>query len=102
MLWIILSAILVLYLVFALLEFKLRSKKICAVCGAVSLNWIVLLLLSYLKMFDNKILIAILMGQSICGAMYLFEKSAAKKWHPLRIVIILLGTLIVYYLVKSL
>ena len=101
MIFAVLLAIFLIYLVIAISSIKIKERKLCAVCGAVSLTWISLLALTYLKLFDDKYLIAILMGQSICGAMYLFEKSAPKKLHSLKIAIILVGTLIVYYAVKS-
>ncbi len=103
MIWPVLISILVLYVLFALTkDFIKRNLRIsiCAVCIAVSLTWIVLLILYFAKMFDDKLIIAILMGQSIVGLMYAFDERFKKNKSivALKIFIILFGTLFVYYL----
>ena len=56
------------------------NSKICAICLSVSLTWIVLLSLYFLDIFTNKVLIAILMGQTSIGLFYLFyEKLSVFK-----------------------
>ena len=105
MIWPILISILVLYLFFALTKDLIKRNfriSICAVCIAVSLTWLILLILYFAKLFDDKIIIAILMGQSIVGIMYAFDERFKKNKSiaALKIFIILFGTLFVYYLLQ--
>jgi len=107
MIYEILFFILALFLIFALLvnpiSTKLFRRKICAICAAVSLTWLSLFVLKYLGYAIDILIIAILMGESITGIMYLFEdyvEKKNKKLLPLKILIILLGTLLVYLLLK--
>ena len=68
-------------ILFALL-IELRSLfdlKICALCAAISTTWIVLLVMLYVGIFNNPILLGILMGGSIVGAMYLLEQKLSEK-----------------------
>lgn len=54
---------------------KKIKKRFCIVCLAVSLTWIALLGLHFLGLFQDKILIAILIGQSSLGLFYvLYDK----------------------------
>jgi len=102
MIYIVLALIFFLFLVIALLNIsieKIFRKKICAICAAVSLTWMALLLAKFFGYAVDDIIIAILMGESITGIMYLFEDYANrknKKLIILKVLIILLGTLIVY------
>ena len=106
MIYAILFFIFVLYLLFAIFNpaiMKLFGKKVCAVCAAVSLTWIAILLLKYLGYMIDSLIPAILMGESITGLMYLFEDYAEKKNKRLlmlKIAIILIGTLVAYLLLK--
>lgn len=106
MIYIVLALIFFLFLVIALLNpsiEKIFKKKICAICATVSLTWIALLIAKYFGYVVDNIIIAILMGESITGIMYLFEdyaKRKNKKLVILKVFIILLGTLIVYWVLK--
>ena len=97
-----LIAILGLYIFFVLLQGPLRrilKKKICAVCGAVLATWLFLFALWYATKIGDPILIALLAGQSIAGAMYLFDswvRKSAKELIPLKIAVILIGTAVGY------
>ncbi len=103
MIWTVLLSILILYVLSALVKELIRKKfhiDICAVCVAVSLTWIVLLIMLFSGIYQDKLLIGILMGQSIAGSMYAFEKKFQKNESVLafKILIILFGTAVVYYL----
>jgi len=79
--------------------YKMFKFKICAVCAMVSSTWALLLTLTLLGYKIPVIIIAILMGQSIAGFMYIVEKKISKKDDYLQILkpaIIILGTLFVY------
>lgn len=83
----------VLFLTFALLTglfvlllilkavFKLNF---CVLCGAVSLTWISLLVLFWAGLFNEPVLIALLMGASVTGVYYLVEKKVPKELHVFR------------------
>lgn len=103
-----LVSITTLYFVFALLGKiikKIIGKKVCAICAAVSLTWLSLLLLWLAGFKIDPLVIAILMGQSIVGIMYqtedYFAQKKLKKFWLVRILIITLGTLFVYLLLKK-
>ncbi|MBI5065164.1 hypothetical protein HZA97_02905 [Candidatus Woesearchaeota archaeon] len=103
--WLILGIILVLYLFFAIFKKSIEKTakiKVCAICLAVSLTWISLLTLYFFELFKDKIIIAILMGQSTVGIMYSFDKKFEKNKNilALKVLVILLGTLITYYILK--
>jgi hypothetical protein len=100
--------ILVLFLVFVFLRKIIQKKlklKICAICAAVGLTWITLLILKWSGFLIDNLLIGILMGESIVGIMYLFEKKIkeAKKENLLwlKVFIILIGTSLVYLLLSE-
>lgn len=104
-------ALLAIVFLFFLLSFlgegirKILGWKVCAICGAVSLTWFALL---FLWLFDFKIdplLIGILMGGSVVGIMYVaegyFKKRKLRRFWLLRILIIIFGFGLVYFLLSK-
>ena len=77
---------------------KRFDKNICAVCAAVVSTWIILLLLNIFSVVKTQLLLAILMGQSIAGATHVMEKN--EKLKGFKIIVIIAGTTVVYYLLK--
>lgn len=75
---------------------SLIKKEFCAICVAVSLTWIFLLILNKLSLFDNKIVIAVLMGQSVLGIFYLAEKKAQNNLKFFRLPFLLTLTFVAY------
>src|SRR3989338_1960123 len=67
--------------IFILLLFlqKLWNIKFCALCGAVAVSWVTLLLLYRAGIFSNRFLIALLVGQTIVGIYYVVEKKISKQ-----------------------
>ncbi|RME54933.1 DUF1049 domain-containing protein [Candidatus Woesearchaeota archaeon] len=104
MIWAVLTSIAVLFLLIVFLKARFKLDKVCAVCGAVSLTWLALLVLKFFGYGIDSLIIGILMGQSVTGWMYVFEKKAKELGKPnslwLKIFIILLGTAFVYYLIN--
>mgnify|MGYP001558037066 CR=1 FL=1 len=93
------------YLIFSGLFTKITKIKLCAICAAVSTTWIILLILKFVFNYNmNSLIIGILMGQSITGLMYLLENYAKrinnKRLLMLRIFVILIGTFIVYEILR--
>src|SRR3989344_4434368 len=67
-------------LFFLLLMFKaLIKKEFCVLCGAVSVTWMVLLILHWQNLFRDATIIALLLGMSMLGAFYGVEKKVPKK-----------------------
>jgi len=54
---------------------KNSKKEFCVVCVSIFLTWILLLILNSLDLFQNKIIIAILIGESTLGLFYLINKK---------------------------
>ena len=101
----ILLVIFILFIAYAIISFLalgIIKKRICSVCAAVSTTWIVLLLLSYLGYFSDKLIIGILMGESVTGLMYFVAKKYEKfEWLSLlKIAMILVGTGVVYIVIS--
>ena len=46
---------------------KNSKKEFCVVCASIFLTWVLLLILNSLNLFQNRILIAILIGESTLG-----------------------------------
>ena len=79
--------IIVLFFIFLIAKgFSKKFKdKFCAICAAVSVTWICLLVLYWLGIFENKVIIALLMGQSILGVYYIAEKKAKQELQVFRL-----------------
>ena len=79
--------------------------KICAICATVVSTWIGLLLLKLIGFDVSQIIIAVLMGQSVAGFMYFLERRAEstknKKLLLIKTLVILFGTLIVYWIISG-
>ena len=73
---------------------KRLKEKFCVICTAVTLTWVSLLVLYYLGLFDNLIIIALLLGQSSLGVFYLTEKKVKSDLKIFRLPFLL--TLIIF------
>lgn len=81
---------------------KIFKFKFCAICATIVSTWAILLVLKLNEFAIDKTILAILMGQSITGAVYFLERKRSKKRLLLmKPLIILLGTLIVYWIVSG-
>lgn len=96
---ILLSILVVVILYFTIAFLPVR---ICAICGAVSLTWLGLLIGLFLGWHDNVLWLAVMMGGSVVGFVYKLEKYFKRKklsnFWLIRILIIVLGFLSVYLL----
>ena len=75
--WVFLAITGVFYGVLALKS--LLKLSVCSICAAVSASWIALLVLRALEWFENDMLLALLMGMSVVGGYYLWERHARKE-----------------------
>ena len=98
--WVILT---ISVLFFILLGIKVLTKsQLCSICLSVSLTWILLLILYWRGTFQDTILLALLMGQSILGIYYLIESKVKKNLLLFRLPFLLTLTFIFYsLLIKS-
>lgn len=108
MIFYVLASITILYFLFAFWSERIKKivgRKICAICAAVSLTWSGLLLLRLIGFKIEPLIIAILMGQSIVGIMYkaeeYFKEKKLEKFWLVRILTIVGGTLLIYWLLKA-
>ena len=84
---------------------KIFKFKICAICATVVTTWLGLLILKLIGFNISQLVIAILMGQSIAGFMYFLERRAEstknKSLRLMKPLVILFGTLIVYWILAG-
>jgi len=78
-------------------EFK---KKFCVICFAVSFTWISLIILYWMDLFKDRIIIALLIGQTILGIFYLAEKKVKEKLTIFRLPFLLTLTFFAYLLLE--
>ena len=69
----ILVGIIALFFILLILKNIFNVKKACTICLSVTLTWIALLVLYFLKIFNDGIIIAILMGQTSLGIFYMLQ-----------------------------
>ena len=78
------------------------QKHFCALCIAVSTTWIILLILLAYGLFEDRTIIAILMGQTTLGIFYLAEHYAPPTLLLFRLPFLLTLTLLAYSLLTPL
>lgn len=71
-------------------------RAVCAICLAVSLTWLGLLALYHLGEFSDSVILALLVGQSITGIYFLFEKTAHPDLLLFRLPFLISLTLVAY------
>jgi len=77
------------------------AVKICAICLAVTLSWLLLLTMLRLGYIDDMLVVGILMGQSSLGVYYLLEKKAPRELLLFRLPVLLTLTLLVFTVVSA-
>ena len=101
-LFFVLAAMVVLFFAILLVKelLKNRIKEFCVICTSVSLTWLSLLILYRLNIFDNAVLIALLIGGSTVGLFYLAERKVRKEWTMFRLPFLLTLVVIGYSLLS--
>lgn len=85
-----------------LLLFKsIIKKEFCVLCASVALSWITLLILYYNNLFENKTIIAILMGMTALGIYYLLEKKIKRELTIFRLPFLLTLVFMIYTVLES-
>ena len=78
------------------LVLKKWFPKICVICAAVALTWLVLLFGYHSDWFEDRLLLGLLMGQSITGIYYLLVKKMPEQWRIFQLPLLLSLTYILY------
>lgn len=97
----VLIGIAVLFFLLLALKNILNLKKTCVICASVTLTWIILLTLYFFKIFNDKMIITILMGQTSLGIYYIFERKARKNTLVFRLPLLLTFIFIIYAVLES-
>ena len=94
-----------LFIIFLILKQLLKGKikeEFCVLCVSVSVTWILLLVLFWLGKFEDKILIALLMGQSTLGVFYLLDHKINDNLKIFRLPFLLTLIVAAYSLINNL
>jgi hypothetical protein len=67
--------------------------KFCVICVSVGITWMALLVLYWLGLFNQPVIIAVLMGQTIVGLYYFLENKTEEGLHIFRLPLLLTLTL---------
>lgn len=90
-------------LIFAVILVAKRFAKqsVCALCLSVSLTWIGLLILHRVGMFQDTVLLALLMGQSVTGIFYMLKERLPQALRIFTLPFFLSLTAVAYVLITS-
>lgn len=77
-------------------ELFARKARLCLICASVSLTWITLLILYKKGIFDDAVILGMLMGQSVVGIFYLLERKASEKFQVFKVPFLLTLTFAFY------
>jgi len=76
-----------------------KKKEFCAICFAVGGTWVGLLIAYWYNIFNDKVILGILIGQSSLGIFYTLEKNVKKELTLFRLPFLLLLIFIAYLLI---
>ncbi|PJE81903.1 hypothetical protein COU58_00245 [Candidatus Pacearchaeota archaeon CG10_big_fil_rev_8_21_14_0_10_32_42] len=77
------------------------KKKFCVICTSVTLTWIILLAFNLYGLFEDKILLGILMGHTSLGLFYIFESNASEKAKVFRLPLLLTFISLIYFVLSG-
>lgn len=80
---------------------RFSTRNLCALCLSVSLTWAGLLILNKVEMFENTVLLALLMGQSVTGIFYLLKERVPKVLRIFTLPFFLSLTAVSYVLITN-
>ena len=100
-LFFILLAITILFFILLIVKSFIKNKKeFCAICFAVGVTWLGLLILYWLRIFENNLILGILIGQTTLGIFYTLEKKFKKELTLFRLPALLSLIFIAYSLIE--
>lgn len=97
MFYIFLGIIVLFFMILVIKSFV--RKEFCAICSSVSLTWMFLLVVYWFGKFDDSVLIALLVGQSVLGVFYLAEKKSSDALKIFRLPFLLSLVFVAYSLI---
>ncbi|MCR4284820.1 MAG: hypothetical protein NUV97_02115 [archaeon] len=100
-LFLILLGITGLFFIFLIIKSIFKKREFCVICASVSTTWIFLIILYFLGNFSDKVLIALLIGQSIAGIFYLLESKTSDNLKIFRLPFILTLLALVYFVLQK-
>lgn len=80
---------------------KILRLRLCVICVSIGVTWILLLLGLGSGVFDDPVLVALLMGQSVVGIYYLAERKLPERYLVLRLPALLSLTYIAYGVLRG-
>lgn len=80
---------------------EISGKRFCVICASISLTWIALLTLCWLDIFEDRLIIAVLLGESAIGLYYLIEEKTKEDLHIFRLPFLLTLTLAALLLIEA-
>lgn len=94
--------IIILFFIFLIFKQFLPAKikeNFCVICASIISSWIILLILNYLEIFNNEVLIALLIGISVAGGFYFIDSKVNEKTKIFKLPLLLSLALIAYSLI---
>ncbi len=76
---------------------QVSGYRFCVLCVSISGVWLALLALHWLEIFDNPVLLALLMGQTVVGLNYLVERRISEDLLIFRLPFVLTLTVLFYF-----
>lgn len=80
---------------------KLSIVKLCAICSAVSLTWLVLLSIYLTRGDTDPLILGILMGGSAVGVMYYLSSKLSEKYQLLRFPFLISLFWVIYQVIRT-
>lgn len=96
------NALLVIIILFVvlLLARRVGGIKFCVLCVSISLTWIGIFVLHKLNRFQDLLLLALLLGESVTGVFYFTQRRVSKELKIFSLPFFLSLTTLAYYLVN--
>ncbi len=101
---VIFGSIVLLFVIFLIVKSLLPVKhreKLCVLCVAFCVSWLVLLVLWWLNMFSDVIILALLVGLSVLGVFYSWERRVRKQYLVFRLPVLLSLVFVAYSAIKK-
>lgn len=76
---------------------QVSGYRFCVLCVSIGGTWVVLLALHWLGVFDNPVLLALLMGQTVVGFHYLIEARVREELLVFRLPFVLTLMVLFYF-----
>ncbi len=99
--FVLLLSIVLFFIIFLIIKEIFKLNKFCVICISVALTWIIFLILYFLDIFKDKIILAILIGQSSIGIFYLLDNKVKDELKMFKLPFLLTLIVIAYYVLSA-